>query len=105
MVARKARKDLMPRFILGLVSCGVALLGATATAPSANADSAELSRCLDASTMLQAGGDVGDKELTAAQSACARLKQSSKDSKTLARVDAATATIAEEMHRRQASRH
>jgi hypothetical protein len=65
----------------------------------------DLSVCLDASTILQAGGDVGDKELTAAQNACAHLRQTSQDSKTLARVNAAAETIADEVQRRQASRH
>ena len=94
----------MPRFILGLALCCVALHGAGAADPSAKATSSELSRCLDASTTLNAGGDVGDKELAAAQSACAHLKQSSQDSKTIARVNAAAGTIADEVKRRQASR-
>jgi hypothetical protein len=91
----------MRRFILGLALCCVALQGAGAADPSAGD---ELSRCLDASTTLNAGGGVGDKELAAAQSACAHLKQSSQDSKTLARANAAAATIADEVKRRQASR-
>ena len=91
----------MRRFILGLALCCAALQGAMVAGASAGD---ELSRCLDASTTLNAGGDVGDKELAAAQSACAHLKQSSQDSKTLARVNAAAATIADEVKRRQASR-
>jgi hypothetical protein len=95
----------MPRFILGLALCSVALLGAMGAGASAKAASTELSSCLDASTTLNAGGDVGNKELTAAQNACARLKQSAPDQKTLARINAAAATIADEVKRRQASQH
>ncbi len=93
----------MPRFVLAFVLCCCVSQGATVIGPSALAASNELSLCLDASTTLGAGGDVSDQELTAAQSACTRLKQSSPDQKTLARVNAAAETIAEEVQRRQAS--
>ena len=67
----------------------------------AKADGDELSRCLDTSTKLEAGGDVGDKELAAAQQACASVKQSSKDSKTIARVNAASSNLTAEAGRRK----
>jgi hypothetical protein len=90
----------MPRLLVVLALCGALNIGGASAKAAAN----DLSVCLDASTILQAGGDVGDKELTAAQSACAHLRQTSQDSKTLARVNAAAETIAEEVQRRQASR-
>ena len=93
----------MPRFVLAFVLCCCVSQGATVIGPSALAASNGLSLCLDASTTLGAGGDFSDQELTAAQSACTRLKQSSPDQKTLARVNAAAETIAEEVQRRQAS--
>src|SRR5262245_20190720 len=49
------------------------------------AANSELTRCLDASTIIGAGGDVSDQELRAAQNACAQLKQLSTDRDTLAR--------------------
>jgi hypothetical protein len=95
----------MARLMLALALCCVALHGAAAAGGSATAAGGELSSCLDPSTTLLAGGDVGDKELMAAQNACARLKQSSADSHTIARIDAAAANIADELQRRQASKH
>ncbi len=89
----------MPRSVLALILCCLTLQGAAA---AAGGD--ELSRCLDPSTTLNAGGDVSDKELTAAQSACAQLMQSTKDSKILARVNAAAETLASEAKHRQ-SKH
>ena len=79
--------------------------GAAAAGGTAKAAGEELSSCLDPSTALLAGADVGDKELVAAQSACARLKQSSSDRHTIARIDAAASNIADELKRRQASKH
>ena len=93
----------MPRFVSTLVLFGC-MSGATLTGTSAAAGNSELSRCLDASTVLGAGGDVSDQELKAAQSTCARLQQSSPDKNTLARVNAAAETIAEEIQLRAASR-
>ena len=90
----------MPRSVLALILCCLALRGAAAAAAGGD----ELSRCLDPATTLNAGGDVSDKELTSAQNACVQLKQSTKDSKTLARVNAAAETLATEAKRRQASR-
>lgn len=89
----------MPRLILALALCCVAL---PAAAPNAKAAANELSACLDASTTIEAGGDVSDKELAAAQNACAQLKQTTQDQKTLARINAAAANLAAEAKRRQA---
>lgn len=94
----------MPRLVLAFMLCCVAVHGAAAAAGGAKAAGGDLSGCLDPSTTLLAGGDVGDKELMAAQSACARLKQASSDSHTIARIDAAAANIADELRRRQASK-
>lgn len=94
----------MPRIVLALVLCCVAVHGAAAAAGTAKAANEGLASCLDPSTTLLAGGDVGDKELMAAQSACARLKQSSSDSHTIARINAAAAIIADELRRRQTSK-
>ncbi len=91
----------MPRFVLSLLLC--VLCGAAGIGASALAANSELSRCLDAATILGAGGDVSNQELKAAQSACARLKQSSPDRRTLARIDRAAETIDEEVQRRQAA--
>jgi hypothetical protein len=95
----------MPRIVFALFLCCVAVHGAAAASNAAKAAAGDLSSCLDPSTKLLAGGDVDDKQLMAAQSACARLKQSSSDSHTIARLDAAAANIASELQRRQASKH
>ena len=63
----------------------------------------DLSSCLDPSTKLDAGGDVSDKELTAARQACARLQQSGLDAGTRLRVDHAASTLSDEQQHRQAS--
>jgi len=93
----------MPRFALALVLCASLLNGTAVIGASALAQNTGLSRCLDPATVLGAGGDVSDKELAAAQSACAQLRQSSTDRETLARINGAAGTIAKEMQRRQAS--
>jgi hypothetical protein len=90
----------MPRFILALALCCVALQAMCAGRAEAAAN--ELSACLDPSTTLLAGGDVSNKELSAAQSACARLKQTTQDEKLLARINFAAETLASEAKRRQA---
>jgi hypothetical protein len=95
----------MPRFMLALIMCCATVHGAAAAGGSATAAAGELSSCLDPSTALLAGADIDDKELVAAQNACARLKQSSSDRHTIARIDAAAANIADELKRRQASKH
>ena len=92
----------MPRYILAFVLCACASEGAGLLATSARAATSELSRCLDAWTIIGAGGDVSDQELKAAQSACAKLKQSTTDHDTLARVKAASENIDEEVARRAA---
>jgi len=90
----------MPRFI-GLALCAAALVAAGASAQAAGN---ELSSCLDPSTAIEAGGDVSDKELAAAQNACAHLRQSTQDPKILGRINAAAANLAAEAQRRK-SKH
>ncbi len=91
----------MPRLGLSLLVLVSGLLcGAHGMGTSALAANADLSRCIDTSTILAAGGDVSNQDLKAAQSACTRLKQASPDSKTLARIDHAAETIDEEVQRR-----
>ena len=84
------------RFCLALLLSGLAISGAMA--------GSDLSSCLDPSTKLDAGGDVSDKELIAAQQACAHLQQSGLDAGTRLRVDHAASTLSDEQQRRQASR-
>ena len=91
----------MPRVILVLTLCSLALYGPTAARAGAKAEGAEMSRCLDTSTKLEAGGDVSDKELAEAQQACASVKQSTKDSETIARVTAAASNLTAEAGRRK----
>lgn len=93
----------MPRVVLALVVFVCMSHGAAVIDASALAQNSELSRCLDAATILGAGGDVSDEELKAAQSACTRLKQSPPDRDTLARVKAAAETVNEEVERRGAA--
>jgi hypothetical protein len=78
----------------------VAFVLAAILTTSAFAANSELTRCLDASTTIGAGGDISDQALKAAQSACAELKRSSTDKDTLARVNAAAESIDEEAKRR-----
>jgi hypothetical protein len=92
----------MPRLILTLTLCCLALCGPTAAQAGAKAEGGEMSRCLDTSTKLEAGGDVSSKELAEAQAACAGVKQSSKDAETIARVTAAASNLAAEAGRRTA---
>jgi hypothetical protein len=93
----------MPRLGLALILFACVSHGAATIGGNARAEDAELMRCLDASTILGAGGDVSDQELKAAQGACTRLKQSPPDKDTLARVKAAAENIDEEVARRGAS--
>jgi hypothetical protein len=93
----------MLRIILAVVLC-CAVLRAATVADAAQAADNELAACLDASTIILAGGDVGDKEIASAQSACARLKQTTQDEKVLIRINAAASTLASEAKRRQ-SKH
>ncbi len=85
----------MRRLGLALLLSGFAINAAIA--------GSDLSSCLDPSTTLDAGGDVSDKELTAARQACAHLQQSGLDAKTRVRVDHAASTLSHEQQRRQAS--
>jgi hypothetical protein len=94
----------MPRFALALALSWIALQASAAAGQSVGTAANDLSGCLDASTTLLAGGDVGDRELVAAQQTCARLKKASSDSHTIARIDAAAETIAEEIQRRKIPR-
>ncbi len=87
----------MRRLGLALLLSGLAISGVIA--------GSDLSSCLDPSTTLDAGGDVSDKELTAARQACAHLQQSGLDEKTRIRVDHAASTLSDEQQRRQASHH
>jgi hypothetical protein len=89
----------MPRFILAL-ALACAALQAMAAAPGAKAAGNALSICLDASTTILAGGDVSDKDLAAAQKACAELKQTTQDPKLLTRINAASGNLADEAKRR-----
>ena len=82
-----------------------ALCSTTIMGESALAANAELSRCLDPSTTLEAGGSVSDKDLKAAQSACAELKKTPLDYQATVKVKAATETIDEEMKRRNVAGH
>ena len=93
----------MLRIVLALILC-CAVLRATTAADAAQAAENELAACLDASTIILAGGDVSDKEIASAQSACARLKQTTQDEKLLIRIKAAAENLADEAKRRQ-SKH
>jgi hypothetical protein len=80
----------------------LALLLSSLTVTAANAGS-DLSHCLDPATKLDAGGDVSDKELTAARQACAHLQHSELDQVTRRGVDHAASTLSDEQQRRQAA--
>ncbi len=79
-------------------------LSATACAP-ADAASSDLTLCLDTSTRLDAGGDVGDKDLAAAQAACARVENTHPDHAESVKIVAAAATLSDEHQRRAAQHH
>ena len=85
----------MKRLALVLLLSSLSIHGAAAVS--------DLSHCLDPATKLDAGGDVSDKELTAARQACARLQQSGLDAGTRLRVDHAASTLSDEQQHRQAS--
>jgi hypothetical protein len=76
-----------------------------AAGTQASAASNDLSLCLDASTRLEAGGDVGDKELQAAQAACARLAATQPDHAESIKINAAVATLNDERQRRASQHH
>ena len=82
------------------------LLGLSlAAAPCAHAASGALALCLDASTRLDAGADVSDKELKTAEAACARLRKSELNHEETVRINAAAATLDDEERRRAATHH
>jgi hypothetical protein len=81
----------MKRLALALVAITGAVAGS------------DLSPCLDPATRLDAGGDVSDKELTAARQACANLQGSELDAKSRRFVDHAASTLSDEQQHRQAS--
>jgi hypothetical protein len=87
----------MKRLALVLLLSSLSIHGAAAVS--------DLSHCLDPATKLDAGGDVSDKELTAARQACAQLKQSGLDESSRIRVDHAASTISDEQQHRQAKDH
>jgi hypothetical protein len=80
-----------------LLLSGLAINGAVA--------GSNLSPCLDPATKLDAGGDVSDKELTAARVACAHLQQSGLEAGSRLRVDHAASTLSDEQQHRKASHH
>jgi hypothetical protein len=75
------------------------IFGFLAACPYALAAGSDLSRCLDASTVLEAGGTVPEKELSAARQACQRAQQTSLGSLDQKKVEAALATISAEQQR------
>jgi hypothetical protein len=98
-VSRKIGRNLMLRFVLALFLCSACHAVATG-ASSAQAAANELATCLDPSTTIGAGGDVSDKEIASAQTACAKLQKTTQDEKLLKRINAAAATLASEAKRR-----
>ena len=72
---------------------------------NARAGGNDLSICLDAGTKLEAGGDIADKDLLAAQQACSRAQQAKQEPDIRPKLDAAAVTVGEEQHGRDASRH
>ncbi len=75
------------------------IFGLLAACPYALAAGSDLSRCLDANTVLEAGGTVPQKELMAARQACLRAQQTSLGSLDRKKVEAALVTIGEEQQR------
>jgi hypothetical protein len=75
------------------------IFGVFAACPHALAAGSDLSRCVDADTVLEAGGPVSEKELTAARQACLRAQQTSLGSLDRKKVEAALATIGGELQR------
>jgi hypothetical protein len=90
----------MLRFVLALFLCSACLHAVATGASSAQAAANELATCLDPSTTIGAGGDVSDKEIASAQTACAKLQKTTQDEKLLMRINAAAATLASEAKRR-----
>jgi hypothetical protein len=96
VAARQKRNEIsMTRIALALLVSGLAINMAAAAS--------DLSQCLDPSTKLDAGGDVSDKELSAAIQACAKLQQSGLDAATRLRVNHAASDLSDEQRHRQKS--
>lgn len=55
----------------------------------------DLQICLDAGTKLEAGGDIADKDLLAAQQACSRAQQAKQEPDIRPKLDAAAVTVGE----------
>jgi hypothetical protein len=90
---KKRTEISMTRIALALFVSGLAINMVTAAS--------DLSQCLDPSTKLDAGGDVSDKELSAAIQACAKLQQLGLDAATRRRVDHAASDLSDEQRHRQ----
>jgi len=86
----------MLRFIFALLLACAALHVTNA----ARAAALDLAPCVDPATIIEDGGTVSDKELADAQSACARLLQSTQDEKLLTWLKAAASNLASEAKRR-----
>jgi hypothetical protein len=82
---------------------GTLLLAAMLGATAAQAADTDLSLCLNAATTLEAGGDVSDKDLAAAQHACERARQTTSDESVRRHVAAAYVTVDDETRKRQAA--
>jgi hypothetical protein len=83
----------------------IVLFGLCLASVPANAASDDLALCLDISTRLEAGGDVGDKDLAAAQAACARLAAAKPDHAESVKINAAIATLGDERQHRASLHH
>jgi hypothetical protein len=78
----------------------VALAGLLVSGTSAAAADRDLTLCLDTGTKLDAGGDVSDKDLSAARQACQRAKQTPQNEEVRPKLDAAAVTVDDESARR-----
>lgn len=77
-----------------------ATAAALVAAAVSNASAGDLSLCLDTSTKVEAGGDVADKDLQAAQAACSRVDATKPAHEEQVKVTAAIASLNEERQRR-----
>lgn len=84
-----------PRLLLLVAFAGLLISGTSA----AGADH-DLTLCLDIGTKLDAGGDVSDKDLSAARQACQRAKQVTQEREVRPKLDAASVTVDDESARR-----
>jgi hypothetical protein len=60
----------------------------------------DLTLCLDTGTKLDAGGDVSDKDLSAARQACQRAKHVTQSEEVQRHLNAAAVTVEDESARR-----